>query len=57
MINALATVQAGPTFFEIYGLRRKLSVAIGLIYGLRRKLSVAIGLIYPISCNLYTKMD
>ena len=41
MINALATVQAGPTFFEIYGLRRKLSVAIGLIYS--------------ISCNLYTE--
>ena len=41
MLNALATVQGGPTFFEIYGLRRKLCVAIGLIYS--------------ISCNLYTE--
>ena len=52
MMNALATVQGGPTFFEIYGLRRKLSVAIGLIYSISCNLNTEDGLINGATCTL-----
>ena len=41
MIKALAMVQTGNKYSEIYGLRRKICVAVGLIYS--------------ISCNLWTE--
>ena len=41
MINALAMVQTGKKYCDIYGLRRQLSIAVDLIY--------------CISCNLYTE--
>ena len=41
MIKALGMVQTGNKYAEIYGLRRKICVAVGLIYS--------------ISCNLYTE--
>ena len=51
-MNALATVQAGSTFSEIYGLRRKLCVAIGLIYSISCNLNTEDGLINGATCTL-----
>ena len=41
MMKALAMVQTGNKYSKIYGLRRKICVAVGLIYS--------------ISCNLWTE--
>ena len=52
MIKALAMVQTGTKYSEIYGLRRVLSVAIGLVYSISCNLFTEDGLINGATCTL-----
>ena len=52
MIKALGMVQTGNKYSEIYGLRRKLCVAVGLIYSISCNLNREDGLINGATCIL-----
>ena len=52
MIKALAMVQTGAKYSEIYGLKRVLSVAIGLVYSISCILFTEDGLINGATCTL-----
>ena len=52
MIKALAMVQTGNKYSEIYGLRRKICVAVGLIYSISCNLWTEDGLINGATCIL-----
>ena len=52
MIRALAMVQTGDKYSEIYGLRRVLPVAIGLVYSISCNLFTEDGLINGATCTL-----
>ena len=52
MMKALAMVQTGNKYSEIYGLRRKICVAVGLIYSISCNLWTEDGLINGATCIL-----
>ena len=52
MVKALAMVQKGDKYSEIYGLRRQLPVAVGLVYSVSCNLFTEDGLINGATCVL-----
>ena len=52
MMKALAMAQTGQKYTEIYGLRRVLSIAIGLVYSISCNIYTEDGLINGASCTL-----